>query len=178
MNRFNLIQVFAVAALFSNGASAHVVLENQVAQAGSYYKAVLKVSHGCDGSPIKKIILTIPDGFQGAKPMIKPGWNIEIKKEVLKKPYVSHGKTISQDVIEITWDGNTIPNGFYDEFVVVGKLPETEGKIYWKTTQICEKGQIDWNQIPVKNQSLKDLEYPAAELKLISPDQSSHQHNH
>jgi uncharacterized protein YcnI len=61
---------------------------------------------------------------------------------------------------------------------VVGKLPETEGKIYWKTTQVCEKGQIDWNQIPLKNQSLKDLESPAAELNLTSPDQPSHQHKH
>ena len=178
MNRFNLLQVFFAAALFLSNASAHIVLENSAAQAGSYYKAVLKVSHGCDGSPIKKIILTIPDGFQGAKPMIKVGWNIEIKKEVLKKPYVSHGKTIRQDVIQIIWDGNTIPNGFYDEFVVVGKLPEKEGKIYWKTTQVCEKGQIDWDQIPAKNQSLKDLESPAAELTLTSPEQPAHHHKH
>ena len=178
MNRFNLVLVFFGTSLFFKGASAHVVLENQVAQAGGYYKAVLKVSHGCDGSPIKKIILTIPDGFQGAKPMIKPGWNIEIKKEVLKAPYVSHGKTIAQDTVEITWDGGVIPNGFYDEFVVVGKLPEKEGKIYWKTTQVCQESQIHWNQIPQKNQSIKDLELPAAELTLTTPEQTSHQHKH
>lgn len=176
----NIIQKIVVVTLLIPVPSlyAHIVLENPEAQAGSYYKAVLKVSHGCEGSPIKKIIVTIPDGFQGAKPMVKVGWNITVKKEKLKTPYVSHGKTIEQDTVEIVWEGNTIPNGFYDEFVVVGKLPDESRKMYWKTTQICEKGQIEWSQIPNKNQSVKDLDTPAAELNLVMPDHGSHSHQH
>jgi len=162
----------------STGAQSHVVLENQTAESGSYYKAVLRVSHGCEGSSIKKIVVQIPEGFQGAKPMVKPGWNISIKKEQLAKPYTSHGKTISHDTKEIIWDGGLLPNAYYDEFVVVGKLPEKAGKIYWKVKQECEKGEIDWSQIPVGSQSHKDLEYPAAVLNLVKPSVEEHHHKH
>jgi uncharacterized protein YcnI len=164
--------------LLSINAHSHVVLETQTAEAGSYYKAVLKVSHGCEGSAIKKIVVQIPEGFQSAKPMVKPGWDISIKKEKLAKPYTSHGRTVDQDTKEIVWDGGLLPNAYYDEFVVVGKLPEKAGKIYWKVKQECEKGEIDWSQIPTSSQSIKDLEYPAAVLNLLKPQIEEHHHKH
>lgn len=163
--------------LISVNGYAHVVLENQTAEVSAYYKAVLKVSHGCEGSSIKKIIVEIPDGFQGAKPMVKPGWNITIKRDKLEKPYTSHGKTFDQDTKEITWDGGLLPNGYYDEFVVVGKLPDMSGKIYWKVKQECEKGEINWSQIPAAGQSIKSLEFPAAELNLVKPAVEEHHHH-
>jgi uncharacterized protein YcnI len=170
--------ILGLMSLVSVSAYSHVVLETQTAEMGAYYKAVLKVSHGCEGSAIKKIVVQVPDGFQGAKPMVKPGWNIAIRKEKLAVPYTSHGKKIDQDTREIVWDGGLLPNAYYDEFVVVGKLPEKAGKIYWKVKQICEKGEIDWSQIPVGSQSLRDLEYPAAVLNLTKPQTEEHHHKH
>ena len=48
-------------------------------RAGSY-KAVLKLPHGCDGSPVVKVHVEIPDGVIAVKPMPKPGWQIETKR--------------------------------------------------------------------------------------------------
>ena len=43
-------------ALFGT-ASAHVVLEYQVAPAGASYKAAFKVGHGCGTSPTRQVVV-------------------------------------------------------------------------------------------------------------------------
>lgn len=167
-----------IAMLGASFAKAHIVLENQTAEVGSYYKAIFKVGHGCENSPITKISVAIPEGFQAAKPMVKPGWHVMVNKSKLSKPYISHGKTVSEDTVEIVWDGNVLTNGFYDEFILVGKLPDQVGKLYWKVTQVCEKGLIEWTEIPVAGQKMKDLRFPAAELDVIKSKSSDHHHGH
>ena len=79
-------------------ASAHIVFEQKQAPAGSYYKGTLLVGHGCNGSATRAVTVTIPDGVQGVHPQPKPGWQLEIKRAKLAKPYTSHGKTIDEDV--------------------------------------------------------------------------------
>ena len=44
------------------------------------YKAVFVVPHGCAGSATIKIRVQIPEGVIAAKPMPKPGWNVETIK--------------------------------------------------------------------------------------------------
>ena len=89
------------------GAShAHIVLTDQLAVAGSYYKGTLRVGHGCGDEPTTAIIVKIPAGFEGAKPQPKFGWSLTIKKEPLSKPFKSHGKTITEDAVEIKWEAN------------------------------------------------------------------------
>ena len=77
-------------------AAAHVTLEYQVANAGSYYKGSFKVGHGCGNSPVKQIVVTIPAGVQGAKPMPKAGWTLEVTREKLAQPRQDHGKAIAE----------------------------------------------------------------------------------
>ena len=173
-NRFT----FATAALsLTCLAQAHVTLENQKAVAGSYYKGVFKITHGCDGSPINQIVITIPEGVQGAKPMVKPGWAIEVVRGKLDKPYTAlHGRVVTEEVKELRWTGGPLLNEHYDEFVVTSKLPEKPGSIYWKVSQICEKGRIDWAQIPAEGKKLSDYKAPAALLEL-TPKADAHQHH-
>ena len=85
---------------------------------------------------------------------------------------------LTEDTVEIVWDGNLLMNGFYDEFILVGKLPDQVGKLYWKVTQVCEKGFIEWAEIPVVGQKIKDLRFPAAELNVIKSESSDHHHGH
>ena len=91
------IRKYSTAALFcivSLPAAAHVTLEYQVANAGSYYKATVKVGHGCGTSPVKQMVVTIPAGVQGAKPMPKAGWTLEVARTKLAEPRQDHGKAI------------------------------------------------------------------------------------
>ena len=162
-------------------ALAHVTLEYQVANAGSYYKATLRVGHGCDGSPVKQIIAVIPAGVQGAKPMPKAGWNVDITREKLAEPYDNHGKKVTEDVTRITWTAKTkddyLQDAQYDEFVLRAKLPSKAGMIYWPVSQVCEQGRTDWTQIPSASQKLSDLKTPAAALEIL-PAAGSGEHKH
>ena len=162
---------------------AHVALEDQTALAGRSYKAILKVGHGCDGSPTTAMRVTIPAGFMGAKPMHKAGWKLDIKTAKLAVPYDSYGKQITDDVSEITWTATSkdsyLPEAYYDEFVLRGGLPSkvAEGAVMWfKVLQACEKGANDWSQIPAAGVDAHSLKFPAALLEIIPSGTAGHQH--
>jgi periplasmic copper chaperone A len=158
----------------------HVVLEDQAALAGRSYKAVLKVGHGCEGSPTTAIQVTIPAGFTGAKPMPKVGWRLDIKTVILAVPYDSYGKQVTEDVSEITWTAASkaswLPEAHYDEFVLHGGLPKKEGVMWFKVLQTCDKGRNDWSQIPAAGVDTHSLKSPAAQLEILPSGTVGHQH--
>jgi uncharacterized protein YcnI len=171
----------AVLATLAVAAHAHVVLEYQVAPAGSSYKATFKVSHGCAGAPTREISVRIPDGVRGAHPMPKPGWDIAIQRQKLAAPYQSDGRTVSEDVVRITWTAKTredmLPNAWYDEFVLVGQLAAGPGPMYWPVSQVCEQGRADWTEIPRPGQKASELKTPAPLLEVLpSAGGGGHQH--
>jgi len=158
-------------------ASAHIVFEQKQAPAGSYFKGTLLVGHGCNGSATRAVTVTIPEGVQGAHPQPKPGWQLDIKRAKLAKPYASHGKTVDEDVRTIRWYGNTLADEQFDEFRMLMKLPEQGGKLYFPVLQECENGKSEWTQIPADGQTTRDLKTPAAELEVLPPA-GGHVHAH
>lgn len=160
-----------VACALAGVASAHTVLEYQVATAGQSYKATFKVGHGCGASPTRQIVVDIPAGVQSAQPMPKTGWRLEVTREKLAKPYISHGRSITEDVTRISWTAKStddmLPGGHYDEFVLVGTLPNQAGMVYWPVQQLCEQGRNDWTEVPRPGQKLSDLKSPAAALEIM-----------
>ncbi len=111
--------------------------------------------------------MALPEGVVAAKPMPKSGWSVQTRVEKLKTPYTNHGKTVTEDVAAVTWRGGPLPDAFYDEFVLRVRLPETPGPVYFKVAQFCEKGRIDWEQIPESGKSPKDHKTPAAVLEVL-----------
>ena len=178
---WNKTAACAVALSLATLAQAHTVLEYQVATAGESYKATFKVGHGCGTSPTRQIVVDIPAGVQGAKPMPKAGWRLEVTRDKLAKPYTSHGRTVTEDVTRISWTAKTaddmLPNGHYDEFVLVGTLPGQAGMMYWPVQQLCEQGRMDWTDIPQPGQKLSNLKSPAAALELM-PAAAAGAHHH
>lgn len=156
-------------------AQAHVVLAEPAAPAGSSYRATFKVGHGCDGSSITQITVRLPDGVKAAKPMPKAGWQIERRIDKLATPYTRHGRTITEDVREITWRGGPLPDGFYDEFVVHMQLPAQPGPQWFQVLQVCEQGRIDWAEVPAEGTTTRGLKAPAALLQVM-PAEPTHQH--
>ncbi len=159
-------------AAMAGHAQAHATLETQQAPANSYYKAVLRAPHGCNGSPTIAVKVRIPDGVTGVKPQPKPGWEVEIVSEELAEPVTdSHGNTISTRVSEIHWTGGRLLDEHYDEFVMRVRLPDTPGEtLYFATVQECEEGVDRWIEIPAEGQSVHDLAYPAPRVTLTSPN--------
>jgi uncharacterized protein YcnI len=168
MTRFRLAAMAATCLLVVPVAAfAHVTLETAEAPANGYYKAVLRVPHGCAGSATTTIRVQIPDGVQQAKPMPKSGWQLTVKKQKLAQPYDVDGTKVTEDVHEIFWSGGNLPDEFYDEFIFRAKLPADEGKtIHFPVIQTCAKGEAKWIDIPAAGADDDSVEHPAPSLKL------------
>lgn len=160
--------------LLACGAHAHVVLEQKSAPAASYYKATFMVGHGCEGSPTTSISVTIPDGVVSIKPMPKPGWDLKTRVETLAKPHQLHGKTFTEGVTRVIWTGGALADANYDEFVMLTRLPDTPGTLYFKVVQTCEQGENRWEEIPAEGKTTRDYRMPAAMLIILAPEGHKH----
>jgi len=161
---------FATAALavVATAAYAHVTLEQQQAVAGSTYKAVLRVPHGCEGSPTVRLRVQVPDGMVNVKPQPKPGWELSTVRGKLATPVSGdHGAQITEGVREIVWSGGRLLDEHYDEFAFRGALPNKPGAVvHVPVVQECEKGVERWIEIPAAGQNPGSLKFPAPSLRL------------
>lgn len=159
---------FVVFAALAQPAAAHVTLETQQAVLGTTYKAVLRVGHGCEGTPMHTLRVRIPDGMLNVKPMPKPGWQLSTQMGKLAEPIDDgHGGRITEGVREITWSGGKLLDAHYDEFVLRGQLPKTGNVLYFPVVQECEKGVHRWIEIPAPGKSANEYKEPAPALKLL-----------
>ncbi|MBP1805919.1 YcnI family protein [Rubellimicrobium aerolatum] len=149
-------------------ALAHVSFETAEAAAGSTYKGVLRVGHGCDGAATTALRVRIPDGVVNVKPMPKPGWTLETVVGSYAEPAVLHGETVTEGVREVVWSGGALPDEWFDEFVIRAVLPEGEtGRpLYFPVVQECGAASVEWTEIPAEGQDAHDLEEPAPVVTL------------
>lgn len=148
-------------------AQAHVSLETAQAAAGSSYKAVLKIPHGCEGAATTQISVKIPEGFIAAQPQMKAGWEIETVKSDYQNSYKVHGKDVKNGVTEVIWKGGKLPGEFYDEFAFVGRLApfDKDTTLSFPTVQTCENGKTEnWTDIAADGQNPHELKSPAPQL--------------
>lgn len=152
---------------------AHVSLQVPTGAAGSTYKAILQVPHGCDGAATTEIKVRIPEGYFNVKPMPKPGWTVETVKGPYAKPYEQHGATVTEGVTTITWSGGQLPDDFYDEFAFRGTLAADlpEGTVLaFPTVQICGTAEEAWIEVTGD----PALEKPAPALTITPAEQHQH----
>jgi uncharacterized protein YcnI len=151
-------------------AQAHVVASPNTAPADSYAQVSMRVGHGCDDKfATTEIHVNIPDGIATVHAQYKPGWKVK---------RVTDGETIADmpgmkmpeaKVIEIIWSGGTLPADQYDDFGLLMKMPDTEGKTLWfPVTQICGKAKKEWAEIPAEGQAWHNMKMPAPFVRVIS----------
>ncbi|MDF2114574.1 DUF1775 domain-containing protein [Roseiarcaceae bacterium H3SJ34-1] len=155
-------------------ALAHITLEQREAKAGSGYKAVLRVPHGCGGSATTSIRVQIPEGLFSVKPMPKPGWTLTTLKGAYGKTYSEHGSRITEGVKEITWSGGKLPDDNYDEFILAGSLaPDLKDgtTLSFPTVQECEKGSAQWAPVlrVAATAMAQSTDYTIGKIKVSTP---------
>ncbi|HEX2012374.1 MAG TPA: YcnI family protein [Roseateles sp.] len=170
---------FSFAILLLTGvAQAHVVLDQPEAPAGSAYRAALRVSHGCAGSPTTAVTVQLPEGLRHVKAQPKPGWTLNIRKARLARPDESHGKPVGEGTVEISWvaqgEANQLQDDWFDEFVLRATLPERTGALWFKVLQRCVQGEQAWTEVPTEGQSGAALKAPAARLRLLPAEGGPH----
>ena len=86
-------------------------LETKSAVAGSYYKAVMRIKHGCDGDATDTFRVRVPKGMISVKP--KSNWNVEAVVGAYQRTYDLHGRAVNAGGIELIWRGS-LPNDQFD----------------------------------------------------------------
>lgn len=162
--------------LLAASAQAHITLEQPEATAGGSYRAVFKVGHGCDGAATQEIVVTLPEGLRGAKPMPKPGWTLTTKRRPLKTPYDSHGKPVTDELAEVRWtaQGEALPDAWYDEFVLRATLPAAPGELAFAVRQVCTQGEWNWAELP--SAANPRPRAPTVRLKVVPAREQGHLH--
>lgn len=163
----------------TGAAQAHIALDQPEAAAGSSYRAVFKVGHGCEGgAATKEIVVTLPEGLGSAKPMPKPGWTLATKRRPLKTPYDSHGKPVTDELAEVRWtangEANYLPDAWYDEFILRASLPTEPGELAFAVRQVCTQGEWNWAELP--SAANPKPRAPAVRLKVTPARAEAHVH--
>lgn len=156
----------------SGAAFAHATLEVKQAAPKSSYKAIMRIGHGCEGSPTLKVRIQVPEGYVNVKPMPKAGWTIETVVGKYGKEYDTGHAKITEGVKEVIWTGKLL-DAHYDEFVLTGTIdgsvsPNTT--MWFPTVQECEKGFNRWIEIPAAGKSSGDYKEPAPGLRIVAPN--------
>ena len=171
--KLNLLKTIiggTAAVLCCSAVVAHPSFETRSAKIGSSYKAVIKVPHGCDGSPTTRVRVLIPEGVIGVKPKPMTGWSIETKRGPYARSYkFYHGAVLAEGVKEIVWSGK-LPDDYYDEFVFSAFLTDSLAAgttLHFPVYQDCEKGAHAWADVPAPGQDAHALKSPAPGIALL-----------
>jgi uncharacterized protein YcnI len=149
---------------------AHVTVTATSTRADSTQIVTYRVPHGCAGDATTAFRVQIPQGMTGVKPMPHAGWELEIVTGSYITPVSVGDNTIAEGVTEVIWSGGNLPDAFYDEFKIRGRLPAGEPGtvVYFPAVQECAAtGATDaWIVIPVEGQ--EEPEFPAPKLTLTA----------
>ncbi|MFV0284489.1 MAG: YcnI family protein [Castellaniella sp.] len=161
-------------------AQAHVTLETPRALAGSDYKAVLRVGHGCDGAATTRLRVRIPEGVLAVKPQPKAGWTLDLTRGSYGQPQTLHGALVKSGVREISWSGN-LPDAYYEEFVFRVYLSKALGAgqtVYFPVVQECGQAAEQW----IDTSGHQGAQGPAPGVIIEAPEPrghgGSHDHRH
>lgn len=179
MKILKLIGAATLAAALATPATAHVVLDETSAPAGSYFKASFRVPHGCEGSATTAISIRIPEGVISVKPQPKHGWTVSSEKATYKKSYTLHGREVSEGVVKVTWQGGPLADDMFDEFAFMTKLPDDPEimMIFFPVEQTCEEGSVSWDEIAMPDMDPHSLARPAPMLHLVHEGGEGHHHH-
>lgn len=159
--------------LLATPAFAHITLAQTEGEAGSSFRAILVVGHGCDGDATTAVRVQIPEGFYNVKPMPKAGWEIETVTGTYDKPFENHGTQLTEGVKEITWSGGNLPDAQFDEFTFRGTFGADleAGPVYFPVLQQCGDREDAW----IDTSGDEDVEFPAPAVE-VRPASGGHHH--
>ncbi|MBX3100182.1 MAG: YcnI family protein [Salinibacterium sp.] len=157
MNRFAKTAVAlaagtALALAAPLAASAHVSLENNTAEAGSFAILTFKVPNESATEGTTKVEVSLPTDtpFAYVSYVPVPGWTTEVTVEPLDTPIEGEDGTITEATTKVTWTaaaGSEITDGQLQFFPLsVGPIPDT-GSIVLPVAQTYSDGTVvNWSE--------------------------------
>ncbi|RSN62133.1 MULTISPECIES: YcnI family copper-binding membrane protein [Actinomadura] len=168
--RTAVVAVLGAAGLvgLATAASAHVTVNPDAAEQGSWAKVSFRVPNERDDAATTKLQIDLPAEHPLRSVSVRPvpGWDVETEKTKLPQPVKTESGTITEAVTRITWTGGKIEPGQFQEFdVSFGPLPTGTDQMMFKAAQTYEGGEVvDWDQPTPENGA--EPEHPAPVLAL------------
>lgn len=138
-------------------AAAHVHITPDTAEVGTTARLDFSFSHGCEDSPTTALVVDIPDGVQNVTPVADALWAIDVE--------------IGEDGIpaQITYTAtDPIPNRVYAAAAMNVILPSDPVEaLAFPVLQVCDEGEIAWDQVADTGQDPHDLEAPAPVIDVV-----------
>jgi uncharacterized protein YcnI len=155
-------------------ASAHVTINPNAAEAGSYAVITVKVPNESATASTTKVELALPEDtpFTSVRYVPVAGWTAELVSETLPEPVTMGESEITEAVTSVVWTaepGSEIADGQLQQFSIsVGAVPDT-GSIVLPATQYYSDGSVvNWDSVE------EDAEYPAPVLYINDAAPSDH----
>ncbi|NUP50591.1 MAG: YcnI family protein [Catenulispora sp.] len=150
-------------------ASAHVTVNPNTAQQGSYTKVSFRVPNEEKDQATTVVEVDLPADHPIASVSVKPvpGWTAAATTSALATPIKTDDGDVTQAVTKIVWSGGKIDPGQFQEFdVSLGPLPKDTDQLVFKALQTYADGSVvRWIDMPVAGQ---EAEHPAPVLHLTA----------
>src|SRR6478672_11213882 len=139
----SLVIALALAAvLLPANAYAHVTVKPAEVVTAGFQTFTIGVPNERE-IPTTKIRLEIPEGLNYVSPTQKQGWTISVERA---------GSGEDATVKSITWDGNSVEQGFRDEFTFSAQVPSKATERQWKAYQTYSDGTVvAWDKAEEKD---------------------------
>ena len=144
-------------AVLATPVSAHVEPDPSAVAAGTTAEVAFGIEHGCDGSPVVKVEVEVPEGVTDVEAVPGPdGWSGSVADGV------------------VTFVGGPQPADEPLDVAIRATFPDTpDASIGFPTVQTCEEGEIAWIQPVVDGE--EEPESPAPTLLLTDGPPSAAQ---
>lgn len=154
----------AVIALGATSAAAHVTVDADTTEAGSYAVLTFSVPHGCGSSATTGIAIEIPEEFNNITPTVHPRWDVDVVMEDV--PVDGDDDQSFERPAEVIYTAHTpLPADLRDTMELSVLLPDTPGEtLAFPVVQTCEEGTEDWVETPGEGQDADELQMPAPAL--------------
>jgi uncharacterized protein YcnI len=133
-------------------ASAHVTIDDDTAEAGSFTLVTFKVPNESATATTSSITLTLPGDtpFAYVSYVPVPGWTAELTRTALPEPVMIGDTELTQAVTEVTWTadpGHEVGDGQLQLFPLsLGPVPDT-GSIVLPVDQTYTDGTVvSWSE--------------------------------
>lgn len=152
------ILILAAGIALSIAAWGHAVIDEGTVTPGRQFITV-RITHGCGISATHTVRIQMPAGITRVYPFYVPGWTVKTKLRKLDQPFKGEdGVMVTDTVDQVDWTGGPIPDGLFAEFKFKVDIPSEPGRtLYFKTVQLCEKGEVRWIETPKPGE--KDFNY-------------------
>jgi uncharacterized protein len=150
-------------------AAAHITVQPDAAEAGSFSVVAFRVPSERDDARTTRLRVVLPDdhpiGSVQTTPV--PGWSVATSTRTLATPITLFGEKLSKVVSQVTWTATNrglAPGQFQDFSLSLGQLPES-GEMVFRAVQTYSNGeQVNWNEVSADRSV--EPEHPAPTLRI------------